>query len=171
MARYRRGGRGRRGGSGATAPAQSAVHSSESRQDSTGFHAGSSGHSSRSNPSRASHPSESNPSRAGQQGSYSALVSDLPAQEDEYPVAPQDSNSSEILAHAFIRGFRARTIKSLLRFIQRRATTTTGDVLEIREVLVPHPCLSFACYRAASSSELSLRSLGHPRCKRFVQPC
>lgn len=105
----------------------------EFRQDSTGFHAGGSGHFSGSNSSMAS-----------QQGKYSARVSKTPYQEDEYPAAPQDLKSSEILAHAIVRGFRMKTAKSLPKFLQRRATTT-GDVVEIREVLVTNLLSFFLC--------------------------
>lgn len=105
----------------------------EFRQDSTGSHAGGSGHSSGSNPSRAS-----------QQGKYSARVSKTLYQEDEYPAAPQDLGSSEVLAHAIVRGFRMKAAKSLPKFLQRRATAT-GGVVEIREVLVTNLLSFFAC--------------------------
>lgn len=117
----------RRGGrkhprSGATAPAQCAVDRFESRPVTTGSQAGSSaGHSSGGLPSRASHPSDGNPSTASQQGSHGARVSEIP-------------DRVEILSHALIRGFRVKTVKSLLRFLQRRATATTGGVVESREV-------------------------------------
>lgn len=100
------------------------VDEREPRQDSTGSHAGGSGDCSGNNPSMAS-----------QQGKYSDGVSKLPDQENEYLAAPEYLQSSEISAHAIVRGFRMKVVKSLVKFLQRRASTT-GSVVEIKEVLV-----------------------------------
>lgn len=107
----------------------------KSSSDSPRFHAGSSGNF-----------LGSDTSRAGQQGKNSARISKIIYQEDELPAASQDLKSSEILAHAIVRGFKMRAAKKLPQFLQRRASSreaTTGNHVEIREVIL-NKLLSFS---------------------------
>lgn len=84
--------------------------------------------------------------RASQPGKNSARIFNSLHQEDDLPAT---STSSEILAHAIVRGFRIKTARRLPKFLQRRSSPRNAPIeswVQIKEVIYNQNLLSFfAC--------------------------
>lgn len=71
----------------------------------------------------------------------------ITGREGDFLASPQHSNTSESLAHAIVRGFRARAAKKLLEFLERRASpsnATAETMVGIKEVLTCPPSSLYA---------------------------
>lgn len=102
-------------------------------QQSSGF-----GGTGRSTDSSGSEKSRKNPRGNG---------AHITGREGDFLASPQHSNTSESLAHAIVRGFRARAPKKLLEFLERRASpsnATAETMVGIKEVLTCPPSSLYA---------------------------